>query len=1183
MSTEMGNSFSFSGRDWMEMSDWISGGFFSWIMQPSASLLAVIQSVSSIFCKDCALDSCPLTYVMHVMACERLVDLNNHIKSFEYLIKNGDNLVQAAHISSLRQEAAGLTAFMMEHLSLVSEDQQRIFTSADTTNNKMVAYESDEWDFSICSVNKKSLPTAVWWIVCQNIHAWCPHATEKDLKRFLSLLIHTSLPCVRSSFGVFVRRYFAKRFCRALKKSTVPIISDFSSGNGKFKSSPNWPEVLSELENAAVAVSYNKLNVFDCSSASSCKGQNSLLSTIMKFTACQSLLNLLSCMPKGHLNSRSFSRFVTSILNLERIVVGGLLDYQNALYSTYYYELFRLFVSCRKALRYIIMVCDETVASQNSESQLLFQDSFPVLWLYKSVYVVAVLRESFSKDIYYQVNDMILALLDHTFYVFLTLNKYQSNHAVHFLEVAELNSGFAHEQRNSLNSSNYIEAWKSVNIVAKILKEQMQSLLVYLKDGICNGKEGVGVDALNLNRFSSIISCLSGFLWGLACVVIHTDGRNSDVKANLSRWKLEPISELNLCINVFAEISSLLLQMFIFDNNQQSTTICDAHNLPKSDDNVDLLGAEMIFPEGHDVDTDMPCGGLQDASAVAETCSASSDIHDDAVIGSVHKRKSRLKDANSVVSVLSDVDSFELQSLNKPLLRSMLKGDLPDAAFLLRQLLFASSAILRLNLHIKSTPMSASLVHKFAGIMQVLLLESVDTSQVPHFYYFVCLDGVLKYLEELGNHFPLTNPTLSRNLFEKMVQLQLWALGKCITLQGKRATLASHETSAKTLLPMGFSEASLSGSQYLLDEFKARLRSTFTVFIKKSTELHLQSAVQAIERALVGVREGCTLRYDIYAGSEDGGKVSSIVASGIDCLDLVLEFVSGRNLSVVKKYIQRLIACVFNVIVHLQSPLIFYERFIHIKGDGDPDPGTVILMCVDVLARISGKHAMYKMDPWHVAHSLRIPSALFQDFHLLKFIEAPVPNDSSTIPNSQASDPVASVHVSGIDKQYSIGLFSACCRLLHNVVKHHKSECEGYVAVLQASVRVLLYCLEKLDAVAEAREGFFSWEVEEGVKCACSFRRIYEELRQQKDIFGPYCYQFLAYYIQLYSGYGPRKTGIKREIDEALRPGVYALIDVCSADDLQRLHTSFGEGPCRNTLATLKHDYELNFQYQGKV
>ncbi|XP_040369829.1 uncharacterized protein LOC112186617 isoform X2 [Rosa chinensis] len=1130
MSAEMGDSFSsFSGRDWMEMSDWINGGFFSWIVQPSASLLSVIQSVSNIFCKDRAADSCPLTYVMHAIACERLVDLNSRIKSFEYLIKNGDNLVQIAEISSLRQEAAGLTGFMMEHLSLVSEDQQQIFISADTTNNKMVNYESDEWDFSICSVNKKSLPTALWWVVCQNINAWCPHASKKDLKRFLSLLIHTSIPYERSSFGVviehknheadrlkivalhqissqcfidsslyeqrFVRRYFAKRFCRALEKSTLPFISDFPSGNVKFKSSPNWPNVLSDLENSSLAISCNKLNVFDCSSASSCTGQNSQPSTIMKFTACQSLLNLLSCMPKGHLDTRSFSRYVTSILNLERIIVGGLLDYQNASYSTYYYELFRLFVSCRKALRCIITACEETVASRTSDT-VLFEDLFPVSWLYKSVHMVAGLQESFSKDIYHQVHDMILALMDHTFYVFLTLNKYQSNHAVRFLEVAELNFGCAQEQRSLLNSSNYFEAWKSVNIVAKMLKEQMQILLVNVKNGICNGKEEVSVDALNLNKFASIISCFSGFLWGLACVVIDTDGRNSDEKAKLSRWKLEPISELNLCIKVFEEISSLLLQMFILDDNQQSTAICHAYNLQKSGYNVDLLGAEKIFPDGSDTDTDMACGGLQDESAVAVTCSASSDICDDSVIGSVHRRRPCLKDANSVVSVLTAVDSFELQFLNKPLFRSMLKGDFPNAAFLLRQLLIASSAILRLNLHIKSAPMLSSLVHKFAGIMQVLLLESADPIQVPHVYYFVCLDGVLKYLEELGNHFPLSNPASSRDLFDKMVQLQLRALGKCITLQGKRATLASHETSTNT--PIGerrFSEASsFSVWEYLLDEFKARLRSSFAVFIKKSTELHLQSAVQAIERALVGVREGCTVRYDICAGNEDGGKVSSIVASGIDCLDLVLEFVSGRNLIVVKKYIQRLIACMFNVILHLQSPLIFYERFTQSKDDSNPDPGTVILMCVDVLARISGKHAIYKMDLWHVAHSLRIPSALFQDFHLLKDSKRPVPNDSSASLNNQPSDPVASVHVSGIDRQYSIGLYSACCRLLHNVVKHHKSECEGYVALLQASVRVLLYCLETLDAVVVAREGFFSWEVEEGVKCACFLRRIYEEV-----------------------------------------------------------------------------------------
>lgn len=535
------------------------------------------------------------------------------------------------------------------------------------------------------------------------------------------------------------------------------------------------------------------------------------------------------------------------------------------------------------------MACDEkTVSNRTSETPLFFGDSFFVLWLYKSVYAVVGLQELFSKDNSCAVDDMIFSLMDHTFYVFLTLNKYEPY-------LGELNAGFAHGQRNSmesdpcLDSSNSIQAWKSVTVVAKSLKEQMQNLLVNLKDGICNGKVRTGVDILSLNKFSSITSCFSGFLWGLA-QVIHTDGRNRDHKANLSRWKLEPCSELNLCIDVFAQFSSLLLQMVFFDNNQQSRTLIDAQNLPKLVDNAD---AEEFFPEGNGADPDISCVGMQDKSAAAMTGTTLSDIQDDSITDRVHRRRVHLKDANCIVRDLTAVDSFELQSLNKPLLRSLLKGDYPDTAFLLRQLLIAASAVSRLNSHINIDPLLSSLLHKFTGITQVLLLESVDMRQVPHVCHFVCLDGVLKYLEEFAYHFPLTDPTFSTNFYVKMVQLQLRAIGKCITLQGKRATVASHESQSSTKMlhsPVGVSEASLSCGSYLQDEFKARLRSAFAVFIKKSTEPLLLSVVTAIKTALDGVQEGLTVSYV----PADRGKVSSTVAAGIDCLDLLLEFVSGN-------------------------------------------------------------------------------------------------------------------------------------------------------------------------------------------------------------------------------------------------------------------------------------------------
>lgn len=56
------------------------------------------------------------------------------------------------------------------------------------------------------------------------------------------------------------------------------------------------------------------------------------------------------------------------------------------------------------------------------------------------------------------------------------------------------------------------------------------------------------------------------------------------------------------------------------------------------------------------------------------------------------------------------------------------------------------------------------------------------------------------------------------------------------------------------------------------------------------------------------------------------------------------------------------------------------------------------------------------------------------------------------------------------------------------------SECERCIALLEASVTVLLHCLETVDTDSVTRKGYFSWDLEEGVKCACFLRRIYEEV-----------------------------------------------------------------------------------------
>ncbi|CBI37935.3 unnamed protein product, partial [Vitis vinifera] len=1013
MSAVMGDFYiAHTGRDWVEKTDWTEQGYFSWIVQPSASLPNIIQSILDLYPQDRVVTCSPLVYVLHTMALQRLVDLNRQIKSFEYLLQSNNKLSNKKKsrkwkrfIAVLREEATGLTDFMMGSVSLVKKH-----------NTNEPGYQRK------VSVGQISM----------------------------ELLSDTTLYEQK-----FVCRHIASRFCRNLEKSLSPLLSDAAYRDFDFNSSPNWQEVLSAFDNLSVVVSGAKLPTeFN-------EEKKAFLLQSMEFTACQSSLNLLCWMPKGYLNSRSFSLYTTCILNLERFVVCRLIKCHCALCSHNHYELYRLFLSCRRTLKHLIMAfCEEKMeASQSSLTSIFPEVSFPVLWLLKSVSVMVGLQHTFSEDRASQFRYMSFSLMDQTSYVFLMFSKSQFSHVSHLTETDPCS-----------DSSKAVDAWKNVVLVAEALKEQTENLLISLKDALCNKRVEVGT--VDLNRLSSLVSCFQGFMWGLASAMNHIDVKECDDEMKLLKWKNEPFSKLNLCINVFTDFIDFSLCMFLIEDDQQ--------------------------PEG------------------------------------LGEMRLQLDSAVCATNFLSDVDLFELRRLNRPLLRSLLKGDNPEAAFFLRELFIASSAILRLNLQINCIPLSSCFVPIFNGISQLLLLELANMADVPQPISLVWLDGVLKYLEELGNQFPLTNPTLYRDVYAKLIDLHLKAIGKCISLQGKRATLASHdaESSTKTL----------------------------------------------------DIQEGCMVIYDVNTGSAHGGKVSSITAAGIDCLDLVLEFVSGRKrLSVVKRHLKSLIAGLFNIVLHLQSPFIFYRKLIHNKGQTDPDPGSVILMCIEVLTRISGKHALFQMDPCHLQQCLRIPAALFQSFRGLRLSDAPASYNFFMFSDNQDNGSLESMDSCTVDRQFTIDLFAACCRLLNTVLKHHKSECEQCIALLEDSVCVLLRCLETVDADSVVRKGYFSWEVEEGVKCACFLRRIYEEMRQQKDVFRQHCFKFLSNYIWIYSGYGPLKTGIRREIDDALRPGVYALIDACSADDLQYLHTVFGEGPCRSTLATLQHDYKLNFQYEGKV
>lgn len=1218
----------YSGKVCMERTKFRDQGYFSWV-KSSASLLRVMHFIKHQLFQEGFADYC-LIYVMHTMALQRLVDLSRQIHCVEYILRSengrsGESMDDVdlsisrkgqrkqekleKFLSALKQEAAGLTGFIMEYISTVDKKQQPTsIPSGKTTNSPASQYVIfDSWDLGVCTVNKKTLPTAIWWIICQNIDIWCNYATKKKLKLFLSLLVLNSLPYRR--FGEFeeqiqnyageatkvtkhqisqellhdtsfydqrfVRRYMPSKVCHVLKKCISQLSND-SANIGTELGSSDWTKFLSVLQHSAISARDKSTNSYcvhgDLNNEQSDKGTSST-PTNVHLAACQSILNLLCKMGEISFSFKSFSRSVIYLINLERVIIGCLIDAHGSLCFHEYLKFLRLLVSCRRALKYISMAfcVGKSEVCNFAKVPILSEVPSSIAWLVESVKLVITRWNTLSSlNNSSQFNDLIVSLMDQTSYVFFTLCKHQFASAIHSIASPKRarKSGFEFEGNNSNESefsaklSNEGEACKSVIMIVEALEEETKSLLRTLKEAFSDGSVEVDVRSVDLSKLYFAVSCSQGFLWGLESALNDMLASGVDLKVNMMNSKHNFMSRVNSHINLFSELIGISFRIFLHYDHPVKT-MCNSASLVKG------------LNYGSATEVENQNGNSGSELMTLATC--------DLQHGSDSSlRKKRLKSANShsAINGLTEFSSFNYNCLRIDFLGSFLKGQNLEAAYILRGLFIVSSVIVKLSVLINCSSLSSNLIQNFLGCSEVLLTKFSEMLDFPSSSSFVWLDGSVKFLEAMGSLFASTNIIAPTKVYTKLVELLWKAIGKCISLQGKRAKLASHiESNAKIYTEEHVSESNVSDPLYGLDSLKSKLRISFKSLIENPSEPFLSSAVQALERALVGLREGFPMINDVKKESTAGGTVSSIVAGAVDCLDLLLEFYKGKKqLNVVRLHINSLFASLFNIVVHLQGPSLFHTKPNSIAVNKNPDSGSVVLMCVEVLTRISGKRAQFHLDSHHVGQSLLIPAALFHGFCCIR--EGKDSDQSFRRLDGKKCEKLQSYF--RVDRQFSVNLYAASCRLLWSVVKHRTSECVRCISILQNSLQVLLRCLEIVNSGSEHQNSYFTWVVEDGVKCASYLRRVYEEVGQQKDILGQHCFMFLSDYIWLYSGYGPLKRGIQREIDEALRPGVYALLDVCSADDLQYLHTVFGEGSCRSTLASLKDDHKRQ-QYEGKV
>lgn len=570
----------------------------------------------------------------------------------------------------------------------------------------------------------------------------------------------------------------------------------------------------------------------------------------------------------------SFSSF--RLLKLFRLLIGALLYFQSTMHWDYYFEYLRLFVSCRKTLWHILVgFYDKANTIPFSPNSIISGSSLPVLWLSKSLSVVVGIKESHSTKNIILCKSMMFSLMHYTSNVLFGIGKYQIVHAFSISKEAVMpceeisNHKISHEENHLLpysQDSPKLEALKCLTFMAENLRKQIQSLLVSVHNTPCNVNVGFGLTYENINRLSSSACCFSRLLWGLlTSSTDQTDAKDSDEKEKVLMWKSEHASELDSCISSLVELTNVFVNKLLIESNQLSKS---SHNTQHFEDpavklslsSTNYLSSKSLVSKANAL------VGTQNESTAAASCFTSSAVDNVSKSVSNHGRMLNPNGENSVARVLARVESTELQGLNKPLLQSLVKGDHPEIAFLLRQLLIVFSSLLRLNFLKDDGFLPSSFVPTFIEISQVLLLEFTEMVVVPQYSALLLLDGACNYLRELAGYFPFTDPTSSRKVYTKLIQIHMRAIGKTISLQGKRATLTFHERQSSTKSLHKGSVEAYSFTElhcFSLDEFKIGLRNSFKAYIERPSELHLLSTIQAIERSLVGIQEGCTAIYDV--------------------------------------------------------------------------------------------------------------------------------------------------------------------------------------------------------------------------------------------------------------------------------------------------------------------------------
>lgn len=541
---------------------------------------------------------------------------------------------------------------------------------------------------------------------------------------------------------------------------------------------------------------------------------------------------------------------------LFRLLVGSLLGCHSSTGSLNSFQIFQLLVTCRKALQ-ILAVASTKNNVYGSQSPLCL---FPLQWLLKSISVAIEIQHAFPDDVAFEDRAALFSFLDCTSHVFMmaTRNQYECaiSSVVSVRKARRRKAANRTSEQSDLSEADLLSCQKETSVaresvleLAKTLEDDLQKSFTTFREASTHKKIEWMAGSLDLNKLSSMLASFQGLLWGIASASGDKRAVNSNSRMESSSYAVELVARIKSCADTYMDFAIIFVKKVFIEDNP--TLDMSAH------------GDELRARAPADINTD---------PTICETKSCLSYPELERFLAEVPDQKLHLK---------------------KSLLMQAFRGENTEAAYFLRQLFIAFSAILRLNLQIEFNSTSWSLLPVVVDISEFVLLE-FSRSESPNQFALFWLDGVVRFLDELSNYFPHIDPSLSKDFYVKLIVLHQRAIGKCISLQGKGAKLASQERGSLTKMA-GQVQSQFSRERNGLAELLEKLRMSFNTYIRRSSEFHLLSIIQSVERALVGVWEGSMTNFEMVCGSLNGGEVSAIVASGIVCLDSIIEVLTGKS------------------------------------------------------------------------------------------------------------------------------------------------------------------------------------------------------------------------------------------------------------------------------------------------